>query len=88
MDMKVFLTGQNLENIGAMLKARGAELCDSGDEADIIVAHGGDGAFLSAERDFPRRLKYPIRDSENSSALSCSFDRKNSSTIFSHAVCA
>lgn len=64
MNMKVFLMGRNLEAIGTMFKTRGAELCASGDEADIIVAHGGDGAFLSAEREYPRRLKYPIRDAE------------------------
>lgn len=64
MNMKVFLTGRNLDDISCRLRERGAELVDSADSADLIVAHGGDGALLNAEREYPHRLKYPVRDAE------------------------
>lgn len=58
--MKIKLTGKNLEEIRALLPRYGLEESDSGYE--IIICHGGDGALLGAEREFPGVPKFPIRD--------------------------
>jgi len=48
---------------GKLCKA-GFTVTDDPAKADLIVPHGGDGAMLGAERAFPGRLKFPIRDEE------------------------
>jgi len=58
--MKIKLAGKNLEDIRALLPEYGLEECGTGYEA--IICHGGDGALLGAEREFPGVLKMPIRD--------------------------
>ena len=58
--MKVKLVGKNLEDIRPLLAANGLEECDCGFE--LVVTHGGDGALLGAERDFPGVPKLPLRD--------------------------
>lgn len=62
--MKLFLTGRNLEDLRAALIATGLEkdITDQAECADLIITHGGDGAMLGAERIYPNRLKFPIRD--------------------------
>lgn len=66
--MKIKLTGKNLEDIRLLLPEFGISECDSG--YDMIICHGGDGALLGAEREFPGVLKLPVRDS--ATALTCS----------------
>lgn len=62
--MKLFLTGRDLETLRAAFeRAGGFDFTDSPDDAELIVSHGGDGAMLGAERDYPFRLKFPVRDS-------------------------
>ena len=65
--MKIRLAGKNLEDIRPLLPEYGLEECGSGYEA--VVCHGGDGALLGAEREFPGVLKVPIRDA--ASAPTC-----------------
>ncbi|MBR2372848.1 MAG: hypothetical protein IKA87_01305 [Lentisphaeria bacterium] len=65
--MKIKLAGKNLEDIRVLLGEYGLEECDSGYE--LIICHGGDGALLGAEREFPGVLKFPVRDA--ATALTC-----------------
>jgi NAD+ kinase len=58
--MKIKLLGKNLEDIRPLLKELGFE--ESEREFTIIVTHGGDGALLGAEREFPGVPKLPLRD--------------------------
>ena len=58
--MKIKLLGKNLDDIRPLLGRFGLEETDSGFET--IITHGGDGALLGAERDFPGVPKLPLRD--------------------------
>ncbi len=60
---KVFLTGRYLDVIRAHVLDAGFEVVENSGEADVIISHGGDGTMLGAEREFPGKLKFPIRDS-------------------------
>ena len=60
--MKLQLTGRNTDRIGAVLNAFDCvEITD--DSPELIVVHGGDGALLGAEREFPGIPKLPFRTS-------------------------
>lgn len=61
--MKTALIGQNSDALKPFLLDRNVDLC-APEEADLIIAYGGDGTLLGAEREFPHILKYPIRDRE------------------------
>ena len=65
--MKIKLLGKNLEDIRPLLKELGFDEVESGFE--LIVTHGGDGALLGAEREFPGVPKLPLRDA--ATALPC-----------------
>ena len=58
--MNIKLLGKNLDDIRPILGNYGLNEVDSGME--LIVTYGGDGALLSAERDFPGVPKLAIRD--------------------------
>ena len=58
--MKIKLAGKNLEDIRVLLSRFGLEEDDNAFE--MIICHGGDGALLGAEREFPGILKFPVRD--------------------------
>ncbi len=58
--MRIRLVGKNLDDIRPLLARYGME--ESGEAPELIVAHGGDGALLGAERDYPGVPKLPIRD--------------------------
>jgi len=60
--MKVKLIGKHLEDISPLLKVRDFKLTDNNPE--LIIAHGGDGALLDAERLFPGTPILPLRDQE------------------------
>jgi NAD+ kinase len=60
--MKVKLIGKHLNDISPLLKTRNFELTDNTPE--LIIAHGGDGALLDAERLFPGIPILPLRDQE------------------------
>ena len=59
--MKVRLTGKNLHDIESLLPEFGLDVVDSG-RFDMVIAHGGDGTMLSAEREFPGIPKLLMRD--------------------------
>lgn len=58
--MKIKLLGKNLDDIRPLLAKYGLE--ESGEDFELIVTHGGDGALLGAERDYPGVPKFPLRD--------------------------
>lgn len=58
--MKILLVGKNLEDIRPLLPKFGFEEVEK--DFELVIAHGGDGALLGAERDYPGVLKFPIRD--------------------------
>ena len=65
--MKIRLLGKNLDDIRPLLKELGFE--ETTGECELIVTHGGDGALLGAEREFPGVPKLPLRDA--ATALPC-----------------
>ncbi|NOY74848.1 MAG: hypothetical protein GXP32_03535 [Kiritimatiellaeota bacterium] len=59
--MKVLFTGRCVDVVKkSILKFDDVQLVD--DSPDIVLTHGGDGALLGAERDFPGIPKLPFRD--------------------------
>lgn len=59
--MNIILLGKNLDDVRPMLARYGLRE-SSVDAAELVVAHGGDGALLGAQRDYPGLPKLPIRD--------------------------
>lgn len=59
--MKIKLAGKNLEDIVPLLDAMGFK--QTRGKPELVVAHGGDGTLLMAERDYPSIPKLPLRDS-------------------------
>lgn len=57
---RVRLIGKNLDDIRPKLLERGFEEVE--ENFELVVAHGGDGTLLWAERDFPGVPKLPLRD--------------------------
>ncbi len=66
--MKIKLAGKNLEDIRSLLPRFG--LTEDDRDFEMIICHGGDGALLGAEREFPGVLKFPVRDA--ATAPTCS----------------
>ncbi len=62
--MRIALSGRNLEDVRPVLETFGARIVDTA--PDVVVAHGGDGALLGAEREFPGIPKFAIRDRRSS----------------------
>lgn len=58
--MKVSLQGRYLEDILPYFKSKDFKITDK--NPDLIIVHGGDGALLGAEREFPGVPKFPVRD--------------------------
>lgn len=58
--MKIKLVGKNLDDIRPLLEKFGFEEVER--DFSLVIAHGGDGALLGAEREFPGIPKLPIRD--------------------------
>jgi len=67
--MRVKLVGKNLEDIVPLLVHHGIELVDH--DFELVIPHGGDGALLGAERDFPGVPKFPIRDGRTAPLCAC-----------------
>lgn len=59
--MKIFLYGKDSKNIEGLVKDLGFELVEN--NPDTIISYGGDGTFLSCEREYPGIPKLPVRDS-------------------------
>ena len=63
--MKIKLLGKNLDDIRPLLKKFDLEESDS--DFELVITHGGDGALLGAERDYPGIPKFPLRDAATAS---------------------
>ena len=59
--MLIKLLGKNLNDIIPLLEKYDLTISDDG-KCDAVITHGGDGALLGAERDYPGIPKFPIRD--------------------------
>lgn len=57
---RAILRGRNLEDILPIVQKNGLMIVE--ENPDIVITHGGDGALLGAEREFPSVPKFPIRD--------------------------
>jgi len=62
--MRVAICGRNLDELTAILATLPVEIVP--EKPDVVIAYGGDGALLGAERDFPGVPKCPIRDRRGS----------------------
>ncbi|MCX6984721.1 MAG: hypothetical protein NT118_08230 [Lentisphaerae bacterium] len=58
--MKVSLQGRYIEDILPYFESKDFKITDK--NPDLIIVHGGDGALLGAERNFPGIPKFPVRD--------------------------
>jgi NAD+ kinase len=58
--LRVALCGRNLEDIAGVLRRFPVHIVER--QPDMVIAYGGDGALLGAERAFPGVTKCPIRD--------------------------
>lgn len=58
--IRIKLIGKNLEDILPKLRERG--LIPVEEDFELVVAHGGDGTLLRAEREYPGVPKLPLRD--------------------------
>jgi len=58
--LKIILRGRNLDDILPFLSDNSIEFVE--EKPDVVITHGGDGALLGAEREFPGVPKFPIRD--------------------------
>ena len=58
--MKVSLQGRYIEDILPYFESKDFKITNR--NPDLIIVHGGDGALLGAERDFPGIPKFPVRD--------------------------
>ena len=67
--LNIKLIGKNLGDIRPLLEERGF-LPDS-ESPELIIAHGGDGTMLQAEREFPGIPKFPIRDERTAPRCEC-----------------
>ena len=75
--MRLLATGRYIDDVkNALSKFNDVEFVD--DSPDIVVTHGGDGALLGAERDFPCVPKLPLRDSHTAPLCSkhVSFEKR------------
>ena len=59
--MNIVLLGKNLDDVRPVLAKYGLVESDPS-VAELVVAHGGDGALLGAQRAYPLLPKLPIRD--------------------------
>lgn len=67
--MNIKLVGKNLEDIRPLLGQFG--FVEADENIEMVICHGGDGALLGAEREFPGVPKFPLRDSATSPVCSC-----------------
>ena len=66
---RIVLRGRHLDSVERVLRDLGVDgIVD--DAPDVVITHGGDGALLGAEYEFPGVPKLPIRDVD--SGLLCS----------------
>ena len=59
-EIRVAVVGRNLDDLLPMLKMFPCKIVE--EAPDLVISHGGDGALLGAERQFPGVPKCPLRD--------------------------
>ena len=70
--MKVFLMGKNLDDIAPLLPQYDFSVVPTIGDAELLIAHGGDGTLLQAVRAVPADMPiWPIRDA--ATAKCCPF---------------
>lgn len=80
--MKINIIGKNIEkidNIKEIFSKRNIEYSE--ENPDVVIAYGGDGTFLIAERRFPGIPKMLLRDSETCQ-LCCNFNIEEAIDLF------
>ncbi len=60
--MLIHLLGKNLDDIRPLLARYGWREAAGSEQAELVVAHGGDGTLLSAEWHYPEIPKLVLRD--------------------------
>ena len=75
--MKVCVTGRNPENIVSLLNDSFKDFHIVDKNPDLVIAHGGDGTLLDAERTFPGVDKLPIRDMQTAVRCKDHYSLKN-----------
>ncbi|MDT8391358.1 MAG: hypothetical protein RRC34_12710 [Lentisphaeria bacterium] len=60
MKQRIAICGRNLDELRTMLAGYPVTVVDT--NPDLVISHGGDGALLGAEREFPGVPKFPLRD--------------------------
>ncbi|MEZ6196366.1 MAG: hypothetical protein R3F20_11670 [Planctomycetota bacterium] len=63
--MKVAVVGSKPEPMVALAASRGLEVVAPENDPELIIAYGGDGTLIGAERRWPGVPKLGIRDNEN-----------------------
>lgn len=58
---RALLVGEDSESLRPALEATSLEIVNSSSRADFVVAYGGDGSLLGADRAFPGLPKVPVR---------------------------
>lgn len=58
--MKISLQGRYIRDILPYFESKDFKITNK--NPDLIIVHGGDGALLGAEREFPGIPKFPVRD--------------------------
>jgi NAD+ kinase len=71
---RVKLMGKNLDDVRPKILERNMEIVD--ENFDLVIAHGGDGTLLWAERDFPGVPKLALRDARTApQCINHSYDK-------------
>ena len=60
-ELRLLLVGRGSESLRGPNESAGLRVVDHADEAQAVVAYGGDGSLLGADREYPRLPKIPIR---------------------------
>ena len=83
--MKIKLTGKNLDDIRPLLPRFG--LTEDDKDFEMIICHGGDGALLGAEREFPGILKFPVRDAATAPTCAAHILEKRLEKVIAETQC-
>lgn len=81
MTLRAAICGRNLDDLRELLQGYPVEFVDK--DPEVVFSHGGDGALLGAEREFPGVPKYPLRDWRNNPPCPLHDESKVIDMIFS-----
>ena len=87
MPTKIVLRGRNLDEVSRLAQSLDAfEIVE--ENPDLVVTHGGDGALLGAEYEFPGVPKLPIRDAKSGPLCSEHESLENALLSFAEGRCS